>query len=600
MSMFRIQDKTPEVYTNTSRDFQLIGRLYDCIINGIKFDVDSMLDIINTDNIDSKLLKLLQTKLGFFTSKDITDDDLRYILEAFPIIIKNKGSLKGIEQAVSVFLKLNHIKSNVKIEVFNNTSVHPYVIQIYLNMPYTDTFILDEILKYILPTGYVISYDFYNDIGSFDTYVESKIGANLIILKDSVSSLIRGNYIAYRNTIEDNLIGSIGETQLALPYNTTYMGVVDDINQLPSYIGENKSLHIGELYTLRHGHPGDDDFSLSSYIFMINPDINDYDWVQLNSTTDSLFDVFDSAIYGYYEDSEHFYNDKTSGYEEDITYSATGLELLESTEPTNAKIATFQDGKLYDPVSEKVWFVLDDVWVDKYKINYGLEILGDNPNIENNYIIPKKDLIVYREVNDSLNIVEAIWKTVLYNNTYVWGNIITNSDLINELKELSSATIEGNPSLARIVEVKNNYIYNDSSKKSWYYDNNEWVEQSSLVENSVNITGDPNISANIIPMEDVHIYNPNLNKSWTAFIDQYDNIMSNLNETTLYIDKDTSNGYKYNGSELIEVMHFVKASNVYNITPNELDYMIENGLLRPAFKNNTTIFEDTYNNIFLL
>ena len=600
MSMFRIQDKTPEVYTNTSRDFQLIGRLYDCIINGIKFDVDSMLDIINTDNIDSKLLKLLQTKLGFFTSKDITDDDLRYILEAFPIIVKNKGSLKGIEQAVSVFLKLNHIKSNVKIEVFNNIGVHPYVIQIYLNMPYTDTFILDEILKYILPTGYVISYDFYNDIGSFDTYVESKIGANLIILKDSVSSLIRGNYIAYKNTIEDNLIGSIGETQLALPYNTTYMGVVDDINQLPNYIGENKSLHIGELYTLRHGHPGDDDFSLSSYIFMINPDINDYDWVQLNSTTDSLFDVFDSAIYGYYEDSEHFYNNKTSGYEEDDNYSATGLELLESTEPTNAKIVAFQDGKLYDPVSEKVWFVLDDVWVDKYKINYGLEILGNNPNIENNYIIPKKDLIVYREANNSLNIVEAIWKTVLYNNTYVWGNIITNSDLINELKELSSATIEGNPSLARIIEVRNNYIYNDSSKKSWYYDNNEWVEQSSLVENSVNITGDPNISANIIPMEDVHIYNPNLNKSWTAVINQYDNIMSNLNETTLYIDKDTSNGYKYNGAELIEVMHFVKASNVYNITPNELDYMIENGLLRPAFKNNTTIFEDIYNNIFLL
>ena len=61
MSLFRIQDKTPEVYTSTSRDFQLIGRLYDCIINGVKFDIDSILDIINTDFIDSKLLKLLQT-----------------------------------------------------------------------------------------------------------------------------------------------------------------------------------------------------------------------------------------------------------------------------------------------------------------------------------------------------------------------------------------------------------------------------------------------------------------------------------------------------------------------------------------------------------
>ena len=599
MSIFRVQEKTPEVYTNTSRDFQLIGRLYDCVINGIKFDTDSILDIIDTDNIDSKLLKLLQTKLGFFTTKDITDDDLRYVLEAFPIIVKNKGSLKGIEQAVSVFLKLNHIKSNVKIDIFNNTEAHPYVIQIYLNMPYTDTYLLDEILKYILPTGYVVSYDFYNDIGSFDTILESKIGTNIIVLKDSVSSLIRGNYIAYKNNIEDYLIGSVGETQLALPYNTTYMGVVNSIDDLPQY-AEDKPKHVGEMFTLRHGHPEDDDFSLSSWIYMIDPETDQYDWVRLNSSADTLFDVFDSAVYGYYKNNSEFYEEKDSYYKLDDSYSATGIEILESTEPNNAIIKTFEDGKLYDPVSEKVWFVLDGVWVDKYKINYGLEIIGNNPNLENNYIVPKKDMIVYREADDAFNVVEAVWRTVLYDNNYTWGNIITDSDLINELKEHSVATIEGSPSLAKIVDVRNNYVYNDLSKKSWYLDSGIWVEQSDLVENSVNITGNPNESATIIPMEDVHIYNSTTSKSWSAVIDEYDHIISNLSETALYIDKETSNGYKYDGSELLEVMHFIKASNVYNISSRELDYMIENGLLRPAFKNETTIFEDVYNNMFLL
>ena len=44
----------------------------------------------------------------------------------------------------------------------------------------------------------------------------------------------------------------------------------------------------------------------------------------------------------------------------------------------------------------------------------------------------------------------------------------------------------------------------------------------------------------------------------------------------------------------------MKASNVYNVSPEELDYMIEQGLLRPAFKDEFTIFEDSFNNMFLL
>ena len=132
MSLFRIQDNTPEVYTSTSRDFQLIGRLYDCIINGVKFDVDSILDIIDTSSIDNRLLKLLQTKIGFFSSKDINDESLRYVLKAFPNIIKHKGSLKSIKQAVCTFLKLNGIKSKVSIRKINNRLSDPYIIEINL------------------------------------------------------------------------------------------------------------------------------------------------------------------------------------------------------------------------------------------------------------------------------------------------------------------------------------------------------------------------------------------------------------------------------------------------------------------------------------
>ena len=181
MSIFRVQDKTPEVYTSTSRDFQLIGRLYDCIINGVKFDTDSILDIINTDNIDSRLLKLLQTKIGFFSSKDITDESLRYVLKAFPEIVKHKGSIKSIKQAVCTFLKLNGIKSFVYVNKVNNSLSNPYTIEIGIDSSIKDTYILDQILKYILPTGYSISYFYYNSYNRSDMILESKIGANIVI-----------------------------------------------------------------------------------------------------------------------------------------------------------------------------------------------------------------------------------------------------------------------------------------------------------------------------------------------------------------------------------------------------------------------------------
>ena len=113
--MIRLQDKTPEVYCAESRDFQLFCRLYDCVINGVKFDIDTIPDILDAMTCRTSMLQLLQTKLGFFTNKKLTDDALRYVLTAFPIMVKNKGSLKSIQQAVNVFFKVYGIRSEVKV-----------------------------------------------------------------------------------------------------------------------------------------------------------------------------------------------------------------------------------------------------------------------------------------------------------------------------------------------------------------------------------------------------------------------------------------------------------------------------------------------------
>lgn len=592
MSMLRIQENTPEVYTDTSRDFQLIGRLYDCVINGIRFDVDSIINIIDTSSIDSKLLSLLQTKIGFFTQATVTDDDLRYVLKAFPVIVRNKGSLKGIEGAVNVFLKLKHVNTNVNIKIFNNHGQYPYVVQIGLDMPYTDTVLLDEILKYVLPTGYIISYIFnYNDLGKADTLMEMQMGANIVIIKDSASSIIRGSYIAYTNKVEDRLIGSVGETQSALPYNSTYVGTIGDINELPNYTNDYEK-HVGETYILKNGKPWDSDFSLSSYMYMYIEDSSSYGWKLMDSSADTNFSVLRKSLYGYYHDGS-FYETMEYAYEEAQQAARKGIQITDDSTPENAIINVFQNGLLYSPNIGILWYPNGTVWEGIDKNLYGVEIDGNDPNEESNFIIPKNNMIVYYP-GDYYNI-EKVWKAIIFDNSYTWEEVGTVE--AQELKQYADATIIGIPSMCKIVQAKDNCIYNKEND-SWYLDSGTWVKRNS-VQNSVEIIGNPNTGAKILPNDSINIYNNDM--VWVCNGKQYSDEVSPQTDV-LYIDYETSNGYIYSqqNSSFEQALYFIKANNVYEISAEELESLIEQGIIRPAFKDETTIFTDNFDSIFLL
>ena len=119
MSIFRLQEHTPDVYPRKSRDFQLLCNLFDCMNGGIKFDIDSIRDITDTDLCNERLLNYLQTKLGFFTTKPLNLYAQRVILKSFPYLINNKFSKKGIIQSIRLFLRSQVINSQVKIKVIN-------------------------------------------------------------------------------------------------------------------------------------------------------------------------------------------------------------------------------------------------------------------------------------------------------------------------------------------------------------------------------------------------------------------------------------------------------------------------------------------------
>lgn len=217
MKLIRTQNNVPDVYVNASRDFQLMCRLYDILINDVKYDTEAIKSIINTFMCNTRLLELLQTKLGFFTKSTISDEDLRYVLCAFPDIIKHKGSRQAIEEAVIVFLKLNHINSDFDIEITtipqSNSSAPPYSIRVGIEGAVRDTHILDEIFRYILPAGFIFEYIFYVKADK-DDKLNLVTKADLLFAGDQINSRIRHQEDEYEDDYADSVVNAVDTVEI--------------------------------------------------------------------------------------------------------------------------------------------------------------------------------------------------------------------------------------------------------------------------------------------------------------------------------------------------------------------------------------------------
>lgn len=186
--MFRLQNNTPSYYVNNSRDFQLFCRLYDYINNGVKFDIDSIININDPLKINDRLLNLYGSKVGFFTNKNINTNVLRRILKAFPYLIKYKGTKKGIEQAVNTILKLEDTsnKAYISIDLTN------YICYIYVASEIKNKDALEELLKYILPIGFIYSIELTKQIDLPTDIVCSSDKVTILINPAVTTSQVRG------------------------------------------------------------------------------------------------------------------------------------------------------------------------------------------------------------------------------------------------------------------------------------------------------------------------------------------------------------------------------------------------------------------------
>ena len=145
--MIKLQNYTPEVYYKQSRDFQMLGRLFDVVLNAAKTNADMIYDIPSSDAAGSDLIDLLVLTLGFKHQHNYNVKQLAAICSIFPTILRNKGSQAAIELVCQTLLTVEGIGDYPVVEIKDN------IVYIFISPKLKDLSLLRDILDYILPAG---------------------------------------------------------------------------------------------------------------------------------------------------------------------------------------------------------------------------------------------------------------------------------------------------------------------------------------------------------------------------------------------------------------------------------------------------------------
>ena len=186
-------EKVPEYYLNGSRDFQVLVRLLTLIVNSAKVEADSLLYLNDPILISNNLLQLFKTKVGFFTNRTFKDDEIRVVCDCFCKLVLDKGSRDGIVKAIELYMKAIGISSTFDILIYNKDADgnNLYTIDIGINYLQKDYTLLQEILRYIIPTGYIFNIFFYDYLQIKQRFLQY---SDYVVTQESNTNVINGDY----------------------------------------------------------------------------------------------------------------------------------------------------------------------------------------------------------------------------------------------------------------------------------------------------------------------------------------------------------------------------------------------------------------------
>ena len=147
--MIKIKDQIPSVYYDASRDFQILGHLYEVLLNYTKTNVDMLYLLPNGIEADTRSTELLATTLGFRLKRNYDKDQLAALVSIFPRLLKIKGTKGAVDLAGNALVKASGVPGVFTSTLDNDT----HVLTVKIPIELSDITLFMDLLPYILPFG---------------------------------------------------------------------------------------------------------------------------------------------------------------------------------------------------------------------------------------------------------------------------------------------------------------------------------------------------------------------------------------------------------------------------------------------------------------
>ena len=154
--MIDVVKKTPREYSEQSRDFQVLARLYTALFNISKMYADDLK--VWVPNIDNKLTTLRSRTVNFVNRHQWDLNDLEAITSCFKYLMRRKGTEPALEACINILMKARGIETGIDID---SVVIDRYgCINIWVAHDNILTGIMEDLIRYLIPTG--MTYRIYN------------------------------------------------------------------------------------------------------------------------------------------------------------------------------------------------------------------------------------------------------------------------------------------------------------------------------------------------------------------------------------------------------------------------------------------------------
>lgn len=149
--MINIKNQIPSVYYDASRDFQILGHLYEVVLNYAKTNADMLYLLPNGIETDTRATELLATTLGFKLRRNYDKAQLAALVSIFPRLLKMKGTKTAIDLAGNALVKASGVPGTFASELKD------HILTIKIPIELSDITLFIDLLPYILPFGIRVS-----------------------------------------------------------------------------------------------------------------------------------------------------------------------------------------------------------------------------------------------------------------------------------------------------------------------------------------------------------------------------------------------------------------------------------------------------------